>query len=118
MMLIGILIALTLVGLGLYALLVRRAANGSFVPLLGSGVVLLGIAGIGILRLLPTDDTETTVRTYVALAMLWIGWIGLSALIAQALSRRMPDLAPAPSMIGALATLAPLAGFLIAKTMA
>jgi hypothetical protein len=116
-MLFATLFAVTLVGLGLYAILVRRTANGNFVPMLSSGVVLLGIAGIGILRLLPTYDTETTLRTYVALTMLWVGWIGLSALIAQAMTRRMPDLAPAPSLIGALATFAPLTGFLIAKTL-
>lgn len=101
-----------LVGLALYALLVRRAV----VPLLGPGVLLLGIAGVGILRLLPNEGDENSVRTLIALAMLWVGWIGLTALVAQFLNRRMPDLAPLPVVTGAVATLAPVAGYLIVKT--
>lgn len=100
-----------LVGLGLYAALVRRG----YVPMLGPGVVLLGIAGIGILRLLPTDAETLSVRTVVALVMLWVGWIGLTALTAGLLNRRLSDIAPLPVITGAVATLAPVAGFLIVK---
>lgn len=114
---IAVLIAATLAGFAIYAALVRSTPNRAFVPMLGPGVLLLAVAGIGILRLLPTDTEETSVRTYVALAMLWIGWIGLSALVAQYLNRRMPDLAPAPVFIGAVATLAPVAGFLVTRTL-
>lgn len=117
MMLILYLVLTTVIGLGLYATLLRNQAERSTLPLLGPGVILLGIAGIGILRLLPTDTTETTMRTFVALAMLWIGWIGLTALVTQMLTRRMPDIAPVPALSGAVATLAPVAGFLIARTM-
>ncbi|WP_136636152.1 hypothetical protein [Pseudooceanicola onchidii] len=111
------LVLVTLVGLGLYALLVRGEANRAFLPMLGPGVVLLAIAGIGILRLLPTDSDAISARTYIALAMLWIGWIGFAALVAQMLMRRMPDLTPVPALTGALATLAPVAGFLVTKTL-
>ena len=110
-------VLVVLIGLGLYATLVRGRPDRATLPLLGPGVALLGIAGIGILRLLPTDNAETTMRTYVALAMLWVGWIGLIALLTQILTRRMPDIAPVPALSGAVATLAPVAGFLLAKTM-
>lgn len=113
MMYIVYLIVVALLGLVIYAALVRRG----YVPLLGPGVVLLGIAGIGILRLLPTDGEETTMRTYIALGMLWIGWLGLCALIAQLITRRASETAPLPAMAGAVATLAPVAGFLIVKVL-
>lgn len=106
------LIAVAIVGLGLYAALVRRG----YLPMLGPGVILLGVAGIGILRLLPTDGDDTALRTLIALVMLWIGWIGLTALVVQLMNRRLPDIAPVPSLTGAVATLAPIAGFLIVKT--
>ncbi|WP_375174117.1 hypothetical protein [Pseudooceanicola sp.] len=114
MILILSLVLVVLIGLGLYAGLIRRAPDRSGLSLLGPGVILLAIAGIGMLRLLPTDAAEHSVRTYTALGMLWVGWIGLAALLTQMMDRRMPDLAPAPALFGAATTTAPVIGFLIA----
>ena len=114
MMVAVYLVAVAVVGLLIYAALAQRG----YVPLLGPGVVLLGIAGIGILRLLPTDSEGTTMRTFIALGMLWIGWLGLCALIVQIITPRAPDAAPVPALAGAVATLAPIAGFLIVKVFA
>ena len=115
MMLILSLVVVAILGVVLYSLLVRRSPNRAFVPMLLPGVILLGLAGFGMLRLLPADTDDHTIRTFVALTLLWFGWIGLSALVAQMLNRRMPDLSPMPVAVGALATLAPVAGFLIAR---
>ncbi|WP_407494059.1 hypothetical protein [Pseudooceanicola sp. MF1-13] len=103
------------VGVGVYVSLVRRMPNRSFFPLLGAGVVLLGLAGIGMLRLLPVDASENPTRVIVALMMLWIGWVGLMALIAQMLNSRMAGAHPWPVVAGGIGTLAPLLGFFIAR---
>ncbi|MEC7297813.1 MAG: hypothetical protein VXY45_12820 [Pseudomonadota bacterium] len=118
-MLLTLFVALTaIVGVGLYVSLVRRMPNGSFFPLLGPGVLLLGLAGIGILRLLPVDATESPVRVILALVMLWVGWVGLMALLAQTLSRSMPGAQPWPVLTGGAATLAPALGFIVARMVA
>jgi len=106
------------VGIGLYVSLVRRMPNRSFFPMLGVGVVLLGLAGIGMVRLLPVDAAENPTRVIVALMMLWIGWVGLMALITQVLNRRVPGAHPWPVIAGGTATLAPLLGFFLARLVA
>lgn len=104
-------------GVGLYVALVRRIPNRAFFPMLGPGVLLLGIAGIGMLRLLPVNAAENPARVGVALVMLWIGWVGGMALLAQMLSRRMPAAHPWPVMAGAVATFAPVIGYIVARVM-
>ena len=118
MLLVLYLILIAAVGLGIYAALVRRSPNRAFVPMLGPGVVLLALAGIGILRLLPIDAAQNTTRVLIALALLWIGWLGLMALVVQMVQNRLPGSYPWPGLTGAVAALAPIAGFLIARTMA
>ena len=104
-------------GIGLFAALVRRIPNLAFFPMLGPGVILLGLAGIGMLQLLPVDASENPTRVTTALVMLWVGWVGLMALVAQMLSQRMPGTYPVPSLAAGLATLAPVAGFIVAGVL-
>ena len=111
------LIAVCLVGLGVYVALVRRSPNRSFFPLLGPGIILLGAAGLAMLRLLPIDAAENTARVLVALALLWIGWIGRVAFVVQAIHRRMPGSYPWPTLFGSVVTFSPVLGFLVARAM-
>ncbi|EAQ03995.1 hypothetical protein OB2597_12146 [Pseudooceanicola batsensis HTCC2597] len=113
-----ILIVVTLAGIGLFAILVRRAPNRGFFPMLGPGVLLLALAGIGMLRLLPINAAEHPMRVTLALGLLWVGWIGFSAFVAQMLNRNMPGTHPLPIIAGGVATLAPVLGFIAARVVA
>ena len=53
----------------------------------------------------------------VALALLWIGWIGLVAFVVQAIHRRMPGSYPWPTLFGSVVTFSPVLGFLVARAM-
>lgn len=111
-------IVVAIAGVGLFALLVQRVPSRAVVRMLAPGVVLLGLAGIGMLQLLPVNGDENATRVLTALVLLWVGWIGLMVLLAHMLNRRMPGTYPLPSLAAGLATLAPVIGFLLAGVIA
>ncbi|MGI3169697.1 hypothetical protein ACRARG_11115 [Pseudooceanicola sp. C21-150M6] len=107
----------TVLGLIIYLALVRRDPDSGFFPLLGPAVVVLGIAGFAMLRLLPLDAGVNPTRVLLAIALLWLGWVALLAFLSQAILRRIPASYPAPTIGGAVMTLAPALGYIAARTL-
>ncbi|WP_188479245.1 hypothetical protein [Primorskyibacter flagellatus] len=112
------LILVAILGVGLFTALIRRGPNRRFFPMLIAGVILLGGTGVAMIRLLPIDAAEHGTRVYVALTLLWVGWIGIVALAVQWILRRASGSYPWPVVAGTFATLAPVFGFLVAKALA
>lgn len=112
-MIAGILAGAGLIGLALFAVLVRNAPAPLYFRLLGPGVVLLVLSGLALLRLLPPESAEPQ-RLALALGLLWLGWVGLLAYMVQAVRLRLPQSGTILAAGGGLATLAPVAGCLLA----
>lgn len=107
-----------IVGLIVYGMLVLPAPRGGPLRLLAGGVLLALLAGLFVLRIVPLDAGTQPGRALVALALLYFGWVGLTALVVQILRRRAPDLPVWAPALGAVSTLVPVAGLFLAEAMA
>jgi len=106
-----------LLGLAIFAMLVRNEPEPAFFRVIGVMVVLLGLAGFGLLRLLPNESGAGAGRLVFSLALLWVAWIGLLAFVVQALRLRFPQSADWLLLSAGLATLAPVTGMVVALWM-
>ena len=112
---IGLFVAgASVLGLAVFAALVRNEPEPAFFRVIGVLVVLLGIAGLAILRLLPNEAEGAAGRLVFSLGLLWLAWIGVLAFVAQALRLRFPQSADWLLLSAGLATLAPVSGMVVA----
>lgn len=112
---IGLVVAgASILGLALFAALVRSDPQPAFFRVIGTMVVLLGGAGIAMLRLLPNAGGGADGRLVFSLGLLWLAWVGVLAFVAQVLRRRFPQSADWLLLALGLATLAPATGLVVA----
>ncbi|OWU85838.1 hypothetical protein ATO6_02755 [Oceanicola sp. 22II-s10i] len=116
-MIAGFVMGASILGLAVFAALVREEPRGSFFRGLGAGLVVLVLAGLALLRLLPPPETGGHGRVLTGLALLWFAWIFATAFVAQAFRRRFPQSSDWLMLAGGLTTLAPATGLVVALWM-
>jgi len=105
-----------ILGLILFAALVRADPAPGFFRTLGVGVALAVLVGLAILRILPHSGSDLG-RVIFSLALLWLAWVGIMAFVAQLLRARFPQSTDWVLLSSGLATLAPATGLVLALWM-
>jgi len=108
--LLAIFATMSIVAVLTFGALVRDEPGRGFFRLTFAAVALAGAAGLVLMRLIPNESGGDG-RSILILALMWFAWVGLAAVIVQALRQRFPDSEDVLQAGGALVALSPLAGW-------
>ncbi len=109
-----VLLAAAVIGLGIFGAILLRDPDQDGIHLAPIVLIVLGIAGFAMARLIPVDAAASPGRALLTVGLLWTGWLGVVGIMIQALRGKMPLYAGWLIAGGALLTLAPLGGYIVA----